>query len=95
MRGAVRGGSGPRLPAGRPSHVTRRPSQSPRAVAVRAARGSRLASLWWKAPLGAAGAAATTFPPAAPAAAAMDYGEGEGAPPLQGQGPAAAAGPGP
>lgn len=47
--------------------------------------------------MGAAGAAAT-FPPAAPAAAAMDYGEGEGAPQLHGQGPsaaaAAAAGPG-
>lgn len=78
-----------RAPCGRPGHVTHRPSQSQRAVAVRAARESPLASFWWKAPLGAAGAAAP-FPPAAPAAAAMDYGEGEGAPPLQGQGPAAA-----
>lgn len=86
--GPVRGGPGPALSAGRPGHVTRRPSQSARSVAVRAARASRLASLWWKAPLGAAGAAAA-LPPAAPAAA-MDYGEGEGAPPPHGQGPAAA-----
>jgi len=80
---------GPLLLAGRPAHVTRRPGQSPRAVAELSRGGPASPRC------GGRRYQETQRPPprccgrqpsggAGPAAAAMDYGEGEGAPPEQG-----------